>query len=84
MIRESSQLHDISCVLLISDFNVPAIDWQELTYSGISNTFTAEFLCVVQDKYLSQHVTLSHLRSKESTGIHKSCIPDLLSYQGYI
>jgi len=30
------------------------------------------------------YVTLSHLRSKESTGIHKPCIPALLSYQGYI
>jgi len=32
----------------------------------------------------SVYVTLSHLRSKESTGIHKPCIPALLSYQRYI
>ena len=57
MIRESSQLHNISRVLLMGDFNVPAIDWQELTYSGSSNDFTAEFLCAVQDSYLSQHIT---------------------------
>jgi len=30
------------------------------------------------------YVTLSHLRSKESTEIHKPCIPALLSYQGCI
>jgi len=55
MIGESSQLHDISCVLLMSDFNVPAIDWQELALLH-SDTFTAEFLCAVQDSYLLQHV----------------------------
>ena len=50
-------------VLLMGDFNVPAIDWQELTYSGSSNDFTAEFLCTVQNSYLSQHVTgFTHYR----------------------
>ena len=28
--------------------------------------------------YVCMYVTLSHLRSKESTGIHKPCIPILL------
>ena len=28
--------------------------------------------------YINKHVTLSHLRSKESTGIHEPCIPILL------
>ena len=27
------------------------------------------------DLCLKEHVTLSHLRSKEITGIHKPCIP---------
>ena len=30
-------------------------------------------------KYICMYVTLSHFRSKESTGIHKPCIPALLS-----
>jgi len=34
--------------------------------------------------YVYIYATLSHLRSKESMGIHKPCIPALLSYQGYI
>ena len=31
--------------------------------------------------YAYTHVTLSHLRSKESTGIHEPCIPILLHDQ---
>ena len=30
------------------------------------------------------YVILSHLRSKESTGIHNPCIPGFFPYQGYI
>jgi len=41
-------------------------------------------LTIVQKNYVCTYVTLSHLRSKEFTGIDKLCIPALLSYQGYI
>ena len=39
--------------------------------------YVCMYVCMYARMYVRMYVTLSHLRSKESTGIHKPCIPGL-------
>ena len=56
----------------------PSLRQVEDICDDILTVRNSEAAAAVSYRVLSTHVTLSHLRSKESTGIHKPCIPILL------
>jgi len=56
-IRKISDLQDCSHLLLMGDFNIPDIDWQDFTCFNNKSSLTADFLCAIQDSYLIQHIS---------------------------
>ena len=55
-IRSINELN-FSQVLLIGDFNVPGINWEDLDYAGNASSLAADLLDATNDAYLFRHVT---------------------------
>ena len=55
-IRSINELN-FSQVLLIGDFNIPGINWEDLDYAGNASSLAADLLDATNDAYLFQHVT---------------------------
>jgi len=56
-IRGINELKQFSQVLLMGDFNVPGITWEDLDYVGSASSLASDLLDATNDAYLLQHVT---------------------------
>jgi len=56
-IRGINELKQFSQVLLMGDFNVPGINWEDLDYVGSASSLASDLLDATNDAYLLQHVT---------------------------
>ena len=56
-IRGINELKQFSQVLLMGDFNVPGINWEDLDHTGSVSSFASDLLDATDDVYLFQHVT---------------------------
>jgi len=65
-------------VLLMGDFNFPSIDWNNFMAMPTEDSFTKAFLKVVEDSFLSQHVTVP-TRGNSVFDLVFSTEPDLVS-----
>ena len=68
-IRSINDLNNFSQVLLIGDFNVSGINWEDSNYSGSESSLAASLLDAINDAYLFQHVTgfTRHRRGQRSS-----------------
>ena len=56
-IKSINNFNHFSRVLLIGDFNVPDINWEDSNYLGSELSLAANFFDAINDAYLFQHVT---------------------------
>ena len=56
-IKSINNLIHFSQVLLIGDFNVPEINWEDSNYSGSESSLAAKLFDAINDAYLCQHVS---------------------------
>ena len=56
-IKSINNFNHFSQVLLIGDFNVPGINWEDSNYSGSESSLAANLFDAINDAYLFQHVS---------------------------
>ncbi|MES9880231.1 MAG: reverse transcriptase domain-containing protein [Sedimenticola sp.] len=56
LLQQTKSCQNVSHVLIMGDFNLPQIKWQELYVDGSDNSFASKFYDVTNDLFLIQHV----------------------------